>query len=77
MVHVNRLKSSSYFWTISLSKYADNSEPTPRDAQLLAACSKALAEVCLDREADGVGLEEESVPPTGVENKSSSSSSPY
>jgi hypothetical protein len=43
--------------------------------QLLAACNKALAKVYLYREADVVGLEEEPIPPTRVENKSSSS--PY
>jgi hypothetical protein len=39
---------------IVLSKYEDNSDPIPRSAVVLAACSTALAEVLLDRE----GVEE-------------------
>jgi hypothetical protein len=39
---------------MSLSKYEDNSDPIPRSAVVLAACSTALAEVLLDRE----GVEE-------------------
>jgi hypothetical protein len=43
---------------LSLSKYEDNSDPVSRPAVVLAAFSKALAELLLDRE----GMEEVPVP---------------
>jgi hypothetical protein len=43
---------------LSLSKYEDNSDPIPRPAVVLAAFSKALAELLLDSE----GVEEVPVP---------------
>ena len=47
------LKSSSSYWgTISVSKYEDNSDAIPRPAVVLAACSKALAEALLARKEE-------------------------
>jgi hypothetical protein len=47
------LKSSSSYWgTVSVSKYEDNSDAIPRLAVVLVACSKALAEVLLARKGE-------------------------
>ena len=43
------LKSSSYWLTVSLSKYADSSEAAARDAPEVVACNKALVDVLLDK----------------------------
>jgi hypothetical protein len=48
------LKSSSYWSTVSLSKYEDNSDPIPKPAVVLVACSKALADVLLHTESGWV-----------------------
>ena len=44
--------SSSYCGIVSVSKYEDNSDPIPRPAVVLAACSKAVVEVLLARKGE-------------------------
>jgi hypothetical protein len=46
------LNSSSYWLTISLSRYAESSEAAAREAPEVAACSKALADDLLCKEEE-------------------------